>query len=133
MKKAVVLMFIFLSVLTLSSCQFSTHGEIYSDVSQWTQSGDTYSFIGKYESNNEISFNRFSGLYTLHSFTKEDEFTLTIDLDISSGLFSCFIVTENDEIIGLVDGQNVISEFSGRFRLRIVANDAKGSISYTIS
>ncbi|HAX02412.1 MAG: hypothetical protein A2Y45_03940 [Tenericutes bacterium GWC2_34_14] len=133
MKKVVILLFMLLSVLTLSSCQFSTHGEIYDDINKWTSSGDTYSFLGRYETNNEISFNRFSGLYTIKSFTEENDFTVTIDLSISSGRFSCFIVTENDEIIELVDGINTITSQSGRMRLRMVADDAKGSISYSIN
>ena len=133
MKKVVVLLFIFLSVLVLSSCQFSSHGEIYDDEYQWTASGDTYSFLGRYESNNNISFKRFSGLYTIERFTQEEDFIITINQDILSGQFMCFIVTEDYEIIELVDGENQIKNQRGTFRMRMVANDAKGSISYTIS
>jgi hypothetical protein len=42
-------------------------------------------------------------------------------------------LTEDYEIIELVDGENQIKNQRGTFRMRMVANDAKGSISYTIS
>lgn len=119
-------------VLMLSSCQFSSHGELFDDEEKWVAQGDTYSFLGKYETNDSISFKRFSGIYTLQSITEDHDFILNIDLDITSGRFKCFLVTTDDEIIELVTGDQLITADGSRLRLRIAGDDAVGEIHFTI-
>lgn len=132
MKRTIrILLFISL-ILTLYGCEFTAHGEIYDDESRWTQSGDTYSFLGMVETNHDISFKRFSGIFTLKRWTVDGEWTITINQAMDQGQFRCILVTEDDEIIVLNQGENIISAHEGRYRLRIVANNAKGSLSYTI-
>lgn len=133
MKKIAGLLLILMLVMTLYGCQFSEHGDIYDDESRWTQSGDTYSFLGMVETNDHISFKRFSGIFTLKRWTVDGEWIITIDQEIDQGQFKCFLVTEDDEVIELFEGENIIPAHEGRYRLRIVANDAKGSLSYTIN
>lgn len=118
--------------LTLVGCQFSEHGELYDNQDRWTQSGDTYSFLGMVESEHTIRFNRFSGLFTLKRWQEEGEWTITLDHTINQGLFQCFLVTGDDEVILLEEGLNVISAHVGYYRLRIVGKDAKGNLTYTI-
>lgn len=133
MKKIVLVIVLIMLITSLYSCQFSEHGVIYDDQTRWTQIGDTYSFLGKYFNDQEISFKRFSGIYTLERVPSENDFIIVINSQISSGDFTCFLVTENDKIIELLEEENHISASGEKMRLRIVGKDAVGKMSYTIT
>jgi hypothetical protein len=133
MKKGLCLLFMIVMVITICGCQFSEHGDIYHDETRWTQSGDTYSFMGMLETNGSIQFSRFSGLFTLKRWQQLESFTLTLDMDITQGQFQCFLVTEDNDILLLDEGNNYVASHEGFYRLRIVANEAKGQLTYTIN
>lgn len=133
MKKLVLFVLVCFVLFGLSACQFSEHGELYDNEDRLVATGDTYSFLGKYYTHDEITFKRFSGIYTLKSITQDDPFRITINMDISNGKFKCFLVDENDQLIELVQGDNEISSYVGRLRLRIAGDDARGKMSFTIS
>jgi hypothetical protein len=132
MKKVYLILVMMCMVLGLSACQFSTHGELYDDEDRMVATGDTYSFLGKYSDSDSISFRRFSGIYTLKRIDRDDDFTMTIDMDIDLGRFKCFLVDEDDQIIELVQGENLITSYVGKLRLRIAGDDAKGNMSFVI-
>ena len=133
MKKWLVLLVVLFTGVMLSGCTFSEHGAIYDDEERWVLVGDTYSFLGKYYHNQEITFKRFSGIFTLDRMDADEDVTITIEQSISSGRFTCIVVTEDDEIIRLHDGANLIEASGGKMRLRIIGDDAKGSLSFKIS
>jgi len=133
MKKWLVLLVVMFSGIMLSGCTFSEHGAIYDDEERWVLVGDTYSFLGKYYHDQEITFKRFSGIFTLDRMDADEDVTITIEQSISSGRFTCIIVTEDDEIIILNEGVNLIPASDGKMRLRIIGDDAKGSLSFKFS
>ena len=119
-------------VLLLSSCQFSSHGELFDNEEKMVATGDTYSFLGKVEHKNDIKFKRFSGIYTLHVYREDEDFILDINLEIESGRFKCFLVNNDDEITLLNEGENIIWSDGSRIRLRIAGDDAVGSMTFSI-
>ncbi len=119
-------------VFLLSSCQFSSHGELFDNEDKMVASGDTYSFLGMVENKNDIRFKRFSGIYTLHVYREDEDFILDITTDIESGRFKFFIVNKDDEITLLNEGKNVIISDGSRIRLRIAGDDAVGSMTFSI-
>lgn len=131
MKKLSFIMVLCLTLM-MSSCQFSKHGEIFDDEDKMVAEGDTFSFLGRYETNQFVSFKRFSGIYTLKRITEDDDFVLNIDFDITSGRFKCFLVTKDDEIIELTEGDNMIQSDGSRLRLRIAGDNAVGEMRFTI-
>lgn len=133
MKKVLLLLVVGTLLLSLSACQFSQHGELYDDENRMVATGDTYSFLGKYNDNDSISFRRFSGIYTLKRIDMEDDFIVTLDMNIDLGRFKCFLVDEEDQIIELIQGDNLITSYVGKLRLRIAGDDAKGNMSYTVN
>lgn len=133
MKKWLVLLVVLFTGVMLSGCTFSEHGAIYDDEERWVLVGDTYSFLGKYYHDQEITFKRFSGIFTLDRMDADEDVTISIKQSISSGRFTCIIVTEDDEIIRLHDGANLIEASGGKMRLRIIGDDAKGSLSFKLS
>lgn len=132
MKKVILVLCICLAFV-LSSCQFSAHGELFDNEDKMVATGDTYSFLGMLYKNDSISFKRFSGIYTLQSINEDNNFILTIDQDITSGRFKCFLVTHDDEIIELVEGDNMITADGSRMRLRVAGDNAVGKMSFSIS
>ncbi len=118
--------------MILSSCQFSTHGELFDSEEKLIAQADTYSFLGKLENDGHMKFKRFSGIYTLKSINESNQFTLNLNLEIESGRFKCFLVTNDDQIIELNEGDNHIPSDGSRLRLRIAGDEAKGELSFTI-
>ncbi|MDY0075053.1 MAG: hypothetical protein RBR75_04205 [Acholeplasmataceae bacterium] len=131
--KKLVFILVFSLVLSLSACQFSAHGALFDEEDRWVASGDTYSFLRALHTSNKISFGRFSGIYTIKRIESDGSFDIKIELDISSGRFQCFLVTKDDEIILLEEGDNHIDSDGSTMRLRIAGDDAKGSMKYTIT
>ncbi len=132
MKKVVGILVVCILVLTLSACNFSAHGELYDDEDRMMATGDTYSFLGMIELNDSIEFNRFSGIYTLKSFNVNGTLTIDLDMNITSGRFKVILVSDDDGIQELVEGINQVTLIDDRARLRIVGDDAKGSLDFSI-
>ncbi len=132
MKKLSIFIMIFLMSLSLSACNFSEHGALYDDEERMLATGDTYSFLGKIEMNHSIEFNRFSGIYTLKSINVNGTITINVAMNITSGRFKVILVSDDDGIIELVEGENQLTLIDDRARLRIVGDDAKGSLDYSI-
>lgn len=131
MKKTGILCMLFMVSLILSACNFSEHGELFDNEEKMMDTGDTYSFLGMVELNNSIEFNRFSGIYTLRSLDVNGVMTIVISTDISNGQFKVIIVSDLDGIIELQEGSNQLTLLDDIVRLRIVGDDAKGSMSYS--
>lgn len=132
MKKLSMMIMIFLMSLSLSACNFSEHGALYDDEERMLATGDTYSFLGKIEVNNSIEFNRFSGIYTLKSINVNGTITIHVAMNMTSGRFKVILVSDDDGIIELDEGENQLTLIDDRARLRIVGDDAKGSLDYSI-
>jgi hypothetical protein len=118
--------------LSLSACNFSAYGQLYDDEEKMMATGDTYSFLGMVETNDSIEFNRFSGIYTLKSFNVNGPVTIDIEMNINSGRFKVILVSDDDGIQELSEGINQITVVDDRARLRIVGDDAKGSLDFSI-
>ncbi|RJX24401.1 MAG: hypothetical protein C4537_06415 [Acholeplasma sp.] len=131
MKKLGILCTLFVMSFMLTACNFSEHGELFDNDEKMLATGDTYSFLGMVERNDSIEFNRFSGIYTLRSFDHDGELTIVVSTDISSGRFKVIIVSDLDGIIELQEGTNQLILQDNRARLRVVGDDAKGSMSYS--
>ena len=130
-KVSLMVVMIVLSIL-LTSCDFSEHGALFDDEEKMMALGDTYSFLGKVETHDSISFQRFSGIYTIQSFTIDGPFTIDIKMNMSKGQFKVILVSEEDGIIEVEEGLSTITLIDHQVRLRMVGNDAAGSLDFNI-
>lgn len=132
MKKMGIFCMILCLSMVLSACNFSEYGALYDQEEKLMAQGDTYSFLGMVETNQSIEFRRFSGIYTLSTIHVETSISIDLSMEISSGRFKVIIVSDLDGIIELEEGINQLTLLDDQVMLRIVGDDAKGSISFTM-
>ena len=138
-------------LITLAGCSGinSKQKNIYTNNKQIAEEADTYTYltylnridsIDSTEKINQISleFSKLYGTDTLWNIesTGKHELQLSYNSEISKGKFKAVLVTTKEEVLNLFEGTDEgIIEMDleeGRYRLKIVGQDAKGKIQIDI-
>ncbi|MBV1756613.1 MAG: hypothetical protein KMY55_02095 [Dethiosulfatibacter sp.] len=87
----------------------------------------------------DMSFKLFYGVYTLYDLDVSENETVLIDFEsvATSGQFKTVIVTPEDEIVTLAEGNDKgklsLNLTKGTYKIKIVGKDAQGSVAINLN
>lgn len=119
---------------------------IYTNNKQIAEEADTHTYsnrVGNKDSTENINqvnleFSKFYGTDTLWSIESsgKDELEINYSLNISRGRFKAVLITPKEEVVDLFEGTDegvkIVDVDEGKYRLKIVGQDAKGKIQIEI-
>jgi hypothetical protein len=103
-------------------------GKLFDDDQYIIAEGTSFSFFSKTGSDDQLQFEKFSGTYLLDSFADGSEIEIDLSIQINKGRFKVVLIDPNDQIIDLTSGINKISTITGEYRIKMVGDNAYGSI-----
>lgn len=114
---------------------------LYNDNSKIIAEGDSYSFLNKtgINENNETNLEfRFTGMDTIWELDASKDTVIKIDYksEILEGKFKVVLIEPTDKIINIIEqsatGNKEISIIKGKSRIKMVGDDAKGKLQWTM-
>lgn len=135
-------------LIALAGCSgvSSKQKNIYTNNKQIAEQADTHTYLSRVASKNSngkinqinLEFTKFYGtdtLWTIES-KRKDELELSYNSEIIGGKFKAVLVSSNGEVLNLFEGRDegivVIDLDEGKYRLKIVGQDAKGKMQIDI-
>lgn len=103
-------------------------GKLFDDDQYIIAEGTSFSFFSKTGSDDQLQFEKFSGTYLLDSFAGGSEIEIDLSIQINQGRFKVVLIDPNDQIFDLTNGINKISTIIGEYRIKMVGDNAYGSI-----
>lgn len=133
MRKSIYL-FIITLLLILSSCSTLEYQKsIFNKNNLIAKDEDSYSYVYRsiknYKNKLHGEFRGFNGCETIWSLDIHEESLLTFDYkdDISQGKFKAVLITPDKEVI-VIEDSKTYSLPQGKYRIKIVGNNAKGKL-----
>ncbi|MBU1142425.1 MAG: hypothetical protein KKH92_02135 [Firmicutes bacterium] len=125
-----------LSLLILSGCVYVADSKkIYDDNEKIVTEGDTYTFIDRIgdvlEDEASLEVKGFYGTETIYTFENIEEITITITQDVNKGRFKVVLINPQNEIT-VLNGTSTITMSDGKYRIKIVGENAFATIDITI-
>lgn len=103
-------------------------GKYFDDVEFILSEGNSYSFFKKTGSDDNLQFEKFSGTYLIDSFVGGTDIEIDVYYQISQGRYKIVLIDPSDQMIELSNGINNITTVSGEYRIKMVGDNAYGSI-----
>lgn len=146
-RKYLIILFLFILII-LAGCNGISNKQkgIYTNNKQIAEKADTHTYsnrVGNKDSIENVNhvnleFSKFYGTDTLWSIESsgKDELEINYSLNISRGKFKAVLITPKEEVLDLFEGTNEgvknIDIDEGKYRFKIVGQDAKGKIQIGI-
>ena len=128
---------IIISVIIKGSYAGDYQKSIYNDNSKITAVANSYSYLNKVGTNEnnktDLEF-RFTGMDTIWELEaeKDTDIKLSYNSNISGGKFKVVLITPQEQVIDIIDqasaGEKEIKLVSGKSRIKIVGDDARGNL-----
>lgn len=148
MKRKYFIISILCTIMIFTGCSgvSSKQKNIYTNNEQIAEEADTHTYFTRTGSRDsaekinqiELEFSKFYGTDTLWNIKSSGQHGLEISYNsqITNGKFKAVLITEKEEVLILFEGtdkENIVMDIKpGRYRLKIVGQDAKGKIKITI-
>ena len=95
-------------------------------------SGDSYYYADRIGSTLSFSFRSFTGSETLASYSSGETYLVEVSYAINQGRFKVVWI-EGEDIYILDNGEHSLSVLEGNARLKVVGDNAQGSVSIEVS
>lgn len=120
---------------------------LYNSKKKQINDKNSYNYIHKKHSKvgsiNQIEFEQFIGMDTIHSFNiddKEERVTIKYNMDLQDGDFKIVVVEKDKSIVKEINmdkitenkGNLKITLKKGKYRIKILGKDARGKCEYEI-
>ncbi len=133
LKIAIIL---FALTLLLTACSLGSSSNTYDNYNKIISTLDekTYEVYDDYveDENALLRFKDFKGIDTLFIFQGEESITITVYQNVSGGRFKVVLIDPYDQVIELHETVT-LSCLEGQYRVKIVGEDASGTISVSVS
>jgi hypothetical protein len=146
-KKYLIISFLCLAI-TLTGCSGVSNKQrnLYTNDESIAQEGDTYSYLSRISSNDsneknnkiELQFSKFYGSDTLLNIVSREKQKLELNFisEITKGKFKAVLITPAEEVLvifeGSGEGTKIIDVNEGKYRFKIVGQDAGGKMQLEI-
>ena len=147
-KRAVLFITILVLLSSLVGCSVDQNlKSLYNDNKKIAATGDSYSFMNRVgdtkDKTIEVKYSKFYGDETIWIFdvVKQGEIKVDFDSSIDSGKFKVVMITPLDEVVNVFEhqkdegsqqGRSTISADLGRYRLKIIGDNASGEFKMEV-
>ena len=148
LKRVIIIFIVLIMVFSLVSCNDNKdYKRLYNDNKGIAADGDTYSFFNRVgvteDKTLELKYSKFYGSETIWIIDVEEQGDIKIDFDssIDNGMFKAVMITPLDEVVNIFEHKkeekdkqdsSTISGKTGRYRLKIIGDNANGELKMQI-
>jgi len=118
--------------IMLSSCSMpQDKGIYYEDEDFIVQEGDSYSYLTCLGDLSDMDVRQYSGTQTIFAYNGVSTLNTSVYYDINMGRLKVVLIDPNNEIIEL-NGEQTFSLLGGLYRIKLIGDNAYGSISVNL-